>query len=65
MEQSERPGDVSFENAAMATTRATFDQLGTYVLQLVASDSQLSATDQVSINVYPSSLLWQRAVPIK
>ena len=47
------PGDVSFENAAMATTHATFNLLGTYVLQLVASDSQLSATDQVSITVYP------------
>jgi RHS repeat-associated protein len=45
------PGQVTFENASSASTVATFDQLGTYVLRLTASDSELSASDDITITV--------------
>lgn len=49
------PGAVSFANAGAPETTASFSQPGTYMLKLTASDSRLSASDEVSINVLPSN----------
>src|SRR5262249_30790081 len=45
------PSGVAFANSGVATTTATFQGAGTYVLQLTASDSQLTASDSVTITV--------------
>jgi RHS repeat-associated protein len=45
------PGSVAFINPASATTNATFTQAGVYVLMLTASDSQLSASDTLTVTV--------------
>jgi RHS repeat-associated protein len=45
------PGTVTFTDANQPTTRASFSAPGTYVLRLTASDSQLSASDDVTVNV--------------
>ena len=47
------PGTVTFDNAANAVTTAAFDQAGTYVLRLTASDSLLTAFSDVTITVNP------------
>lgn len=44
-------GTVTFLNANSATTTATFSDPGTYVLRLVAGDSQLATADEVVITV--------------
>jgi uncharacterized protein YjiK len=49
------PGNVTFANANSRTTNATFSAIGTYVLRLTASDSQLSASDDVTVIVTGSS----------
>jgi hypothetical protein len=48
------PGTVNFANSALAATTATFSVGGNYVLQLAASDGQLSRTDTVSFVVSPA-----------
>ena len=48
------PGSVGFANAASAVTTATFDQAGTYVLRLTASDSLLTAFGELTITVNPA-----------
>jgi PA14 domain/Concanavalin A-like lectin/glucanases superfamily/Bacterial Ig domain/PKD domain/Fibronectin type III domain len=45
------PGTVNFGSDASAVTTAAFSTPGTYVLQLLASDGDLSTTDTVTINV--------------
>jgi len=45
------PGVTSFANANAVDTTATFSAAGTYVLQLTASDGQLSANDTVQVTV--------------
>jgi hypothetical protein len=45
------PGTVTFADANAVDTTASFSEAGTYVLSLTASDDQLSAEDQVSIEV--------------
>ena len=45
------PGTVSFSNPASLATTATFTQAGVYVLRLTASDSLLTSSDDVTINV--------------
>lgn len=45
------PGNVTFSNTAALSTSASFDQPGTYVLKLTASDSALSSSDTVTITV--------------
>src|SRR5260221_705842 len=45
------PGDVTFGNAAAQSTTAVFSAAGQYVLQLSASDSQLSSSATVAITV--------------
>jgi len=56
------PGSVSFANAAAVDTPATFGTAGTYVLQLSASDGQLTASDTVQVVEYteaPQSMEWE------
>ena len=48
------PGTVTFDNAANAVTTAVFDQPGTYVLRLTASDSLLTAFSDTTITVNPA-----------
>jgi hypothetical protein len=45
------PGTVSFGNANAIDTTATFSAAGSYVLRLTASDSALSAFDDMSVTV--------------
>jgi PKD repeat protein len=49
------PGTVSFGNAGSVDTTASFSAAGTYVLRLTASDSQLSASDDVTVTVSSAS----------
>jgi RHS repeat-associated protein len=50
------PGTVIFDNPHQATTTAVFSQFGIYVLQISASDSGVSATEQVTVTVYPAPI---------
>ena len=45
------PGTVTFANPNALNTKATYSARGTYVLRLTASDSALSATDDVTVTV--------------
>jgi hypothetical protein len=45
------PGTVTFADAHATVTIATFSAAGTYVLSLTASDSQLSASDEMIVTV--------------
>jgi hypothetical protein len=45
------PGIVTFVNANAVDTQASFDQAGTYVLRLTASDGALSASDSMTVTV--------------
>lgn len=45
------PGNVTFGDSMQAATSATFSQGGTYVLRLTASDSLLSAMDEITVIV--------------
>jgi hypothetical protein len=47
------PGPVSFGDAGMAATTASFGVAGSYVLRLTANDGALSAQDDVTITVNP------------
>jgi hypothetical protein len=49
------PGTVTFTNAAAVDTSANFSAPGTYVLRLTATDGQLSASDEVTVNVSEAS----------
>ena len=49
------PGTVTFGNADAVDTTATFSAAGTYVLRLSATDSALSAADDVTVTVSPAS----------
>jgi hypothetical protein len=49
------PGTVTFANASARATTASFSAAGSYVLRLTASDSALSASDDVAITVNSSS----------
>jgi len=51
------PGTVTFGNANQPVTTATFTVPGTYVLRLTANDSQLSASDDVTVIVNPHPCL--------
>jgi RHS repeat-associated protein len=50
------PGGVGFADPSSATTSATFDQAGTYVLRLTASDSEFSNADDVTVTVAAANL---------
>ena len=45
------PGTVTFTSPTQAITQATFDSPGNYTLQLTASDTEFSASAQVTITV--------------
>jgi RHS repeat-associated protein/uncharacterized repeat protein (TIGR01451 family) len=45
------PGTVTFSSPALAVTQATFGSPGNYTLQLTASDTEFSASAQVTITV--------------
>jgi hypothetical protein len=45
------PGTVTFASASSRVTSASFSLAGTYVLRLTASDSVLSASDDVTVTV--------------
>jgi hypothetical protein len=45
------PGTVTFSDASSTTTTATFSTNGVYVLQLYASDSHLSASNDLTVTV--------------
>jgi hypothetical protein len=45
------PGTVTFANASALSTTATFSAAGPYVLRLTASDSVLSASDDITVTV--------------
>ena len=45
------PGTVTFDNANVTVTGATFGAIGVYLLRLTASDGALSASDEVTITV--------------
>ena len=45
------PGDVSFSSPGSSTSSATFDTPGSYILQLLADDGQLTASDSVNVIV--------------
>ena len=45
------PGNVTFGNLNAVSTTASFDTAGTYVLQLVANDSQAQTASDVTITV--------------
>lgn len=45
------PGDVTFNDASLADTTASFSVSGLYVLELSATDGELSASDSVTISV--------------
>jgi hypothetical protein len=45
------PGVVTFSDASSVDTTATFSATGTYILRLTVDDSELSASDQLSVTV--------------
>jgi len=47
------PGVATFDNPGATNARATFRATGSYVLRLAATDTQLSASSDVTITVYP------------
>ena len=48
------PGTVTFANPAALATTASFSVAGTYTLRLTASDSALSASDDIVVTVNPA-----------
>ena len=58
------PGDVTFADASSLGTTATFSAPGSYVLRLLADDSDLSTTDTVTVHLTQSftlSVTWSGA----
>jgi hypothetical protein len=49
------PGTVTFEDATLTDTSATFSEAGPYVLRLTASDGDQSAKSDVTITVQPEN----------
>ncbi|HEV2705796.1 MAG TPA: Ig-like domain-containing protein, partial [Pyrinomonadaceae bacterium] len=45
------PGNVTFQNPNASATLASFDIEGTYVLRLSASDTEMTASDEVTVTV--------------
>ena len=54
LERGQSSGTVTFSSSNTALTQATFTTAGTYVLQLTASNTQFSASAQVTITVNPA-----------
>jgi len=53
--KSSGPGTVTFAQPAARTTTAAFSEAGSYTLRLTASDSVLSASDDVVVTVNPAT----------
>ncbi|HEY4329671.1 MAG TPA: beta-L-arabinofuranosidase domain-containing protein, partial [Phycisphaerae bacterium] len=49
------PGEVTFENPGAATTTASFDTVGEYVLKLSSVVGELSSSDTLHVHVVPAS----------
>jgi len=49
------PGTVVFTNPNEPVTSASFTEIGTYVLRLTASDSELSSLDEVTVTILGSA----------
>ena len=49
--QESGPGDVTFANAAEATTTATFSRVGNYVLRLTAGKAPLTGSSTLNVRV--------------
>ena len=58
------PGTVTFNNASLEVTQATFSASGTYVLQLSANDSLLSASASTTITVNPEPISLVLSPPV-
>ena len=50
------PGSVTFGDGTAASTTATFSKSGTYTLRLTASDTALTASDDVVVTVQAASI---------
>jgi len=50
------PAPVAFADATAIDTSATFTKPGTYVLRLLATDSELSSNDTITITVNPTPI---------
>lgn len=46
------PGHVTFDDASSPVTTATFDAIGTYTLRLIANDTALTNSSDVTVIVY-------------
>ncbi|HTB61660.1 MAG TPA: RHS repeat-associated core domain-containing protein [Polyangia bacterium] len=57
------PGPVTFANSQLAATTASFTAPGTYVLQLSASDGQLTSTSQTTVVVQSVDPANQAPIP--
>ena len=57
------PGEVSFSSPAASATVATFVEPGSYVLRLSATDSDLSAADEVLVQILTPETTGYRVFP--
>ncbi len=62
MESLSGPGTVAFGDNASPSTTARFSAAGSYVLQMSASDGELSTSDTVTVTVNPSGAVNQAPV---
>jgi hypothetical protein len=58
------PGSVSFADAGAVDTSATFSDPGTYVLRLTATDTELSASDEVTVTAVAGGVPVTIQVPV-
>jgi len=63
--QPSGPGTASFGDASAVDTTASFDQPGTYVLRLTASDGELTASADVTVVATDASTQQVLEVPIR
>jgi hypothetical protein len=59
------PGTVTFGNAALVDTTAEFSAAGVYVLRLTASDSDLSAYDEMTVTVLDDGIIGSFVAGVK
>ena len=57
----EGPGNVAFEDAAAAATRAAFEKAGDYRLRLVADDGSLWRSSHAAVHILPAGTRVTRA----
>ena len=61
----EGPGEVTFNDAVVANTTATFSQAGTYVLKLSVTDTQFTTEDVVVITAKNPQSITFGSIPTK